>query len=55
MKAKNLDKRMLLDYLQGQDPRKVDPLYNAPLIPIFADAIDIFELRQLEKIKTETK
>ena len=29
IKAKNLDKRMVLDYLQGQDPRKVYPLYHA--------------------------
>ena len=28
IKAKNLDKRMVLDYLQGQDPRKVYPLYT---------------------------
>ena len=33
IKAKNLDKRMVMDYLQGQDPRKVYPLYHAPLIP----------------------
>ena len=25
IKAKNLDKRMVMDYLQGQDPRKVYP------------------------------
>ena len=55
IKAKNLDKRMVLDYLQGQDPRKVYPLYHAPLIPTFAGAIDIFELKQLKKIKVETK
>ena len=55
IKAKNLDKRMVLDYLQGQDPRKVYPLYHAPLIPTFAGAIDIFELKQLEKIKVETQ
>ena len=29
IKAENLDKRMVLDYLQGQDPRKVYPLYHA--------------------------
>ena len=55
IKAKNLDKQMVLDYLQGQDPRKVYPLYHAPLIPTFAGAIDIFELKQLEKIKVETQ
>jgi len=42
IKAKNLDKRMVLDYQQGQDPRKVYPLYHAPLVPTFAGAIDIF-------------
>ena len=31
IKAKNLDKRMVLDYLQGQDPRKVYPLYMLAL------------------------
>ena len=55
IKAKNLDKQMVLDYLQGQDPRKVYPLYHAPLIPTFAGAIDIFELKQLEKVKVETQ
>ena len=55
IKAKNLDKRMVLDYLQGQDPRKVYPLYHAPLVPTFAGALDIFEIRKLEKIKVETK
>ena len=53
IKAKNLDKQMVLDYLQGLDPRKVYPLYHAPLIPAFAGAIDIFELKQLEKIEVE--
>ena len=55
IKAKNLDKRMVLDYLGGKDPRKVYPLYHAPLIPTFAGAIDIFELKQLEKVKVETQ
>ena len=55
IKAKNLDKQMVMDYLQGQDPRKVYPLYHAPLIPTFAGAIDIFELKQLEKVKVETQ
>ncbi|MCS5612243.1 MAG: hypothetical protein NZ961_17620 [Candidatus Poribacteria bacterium] len=55
IKAKNLNKRMVLDYLQGQDPRKGYPLYHAPLVPTFAGAIDIFELKQLEKIKVATK
>ena len=55
IKAKNLDKKMILDYLQGQDPRKVYPLYHAPLVPTFAGAMDIFELRQFEKIKVETQ
>ncbi len=55
IKAKNLDKRMVLDYLAGKDPRKVYPLDHAPLIPTFAGAIDIFELTQLEKIKVETQ
>ena len=45
IKAKNLDKRMVLGYLQGQDPRKVYPLYHAPLIPTFVGAFDIFELK----------
>ena len=55
IRAKNLDKRMVLAYLQGQDPRKVYPLYHAPLVPTFAGALDIFEIRKLEKIKVETK
>ena len=55
IKAKNLDKRMVMDYLQGQDPRKVYPLYHAPLVPTFAGALDIFELKQLEKVKVETQ
>ena len=55
IKAKNLDKRMVLDYLQGQDPRKVYPLYHTPLVPTFAGALDIFELKQLEKVKVETQ
>ena len=55
IKAKNLDKQMVLDYLQGQDPRKVYPLYHAPLVPTFAGAIDIFELKQLEKDKVESQ
>ena len=53
IKAKNQDKQMVLDYLQGQDPRKVYPLYHAPLIPTFAGAIDIFRLKQLEKINVD--
>ena len=55
IKAKNLDKRMVLDYLKGQDPCRTYPLYHAPLIPTFAGSLDIFELRQLEKIKVETQ
>jgi hypothetical protein len=55
IKAKNLDKRMVLDYLGGEDPRRTYPLYHAPLIPTFAGAIDIFELKQLEKVKVETQ
>ena len=55
IKAKNLDKQMVLDYLGGKDPRKVYPLYHAPLIPTFAGAVDIFELNQLEKVKVETQ
>ena len=43
---------MVLDYLGGEDPRKVYPLYHAPF---FAGALDIFELKQLEKIKVETQ
>ena len=46
IKAKNLDKQMILDYLQGQDPRKVYPLYHAPLVPTFAGALDIFQLKK---------
>ena len=44
-----------MDYLKGQDLRKVYPLYHAPLISTFAGVIDIFELNQLEKIKVETQ
>ena len=55
IKAKNLDKQMVMDYLQGQNPRKVYPLYHAPLVPTFAGAIDIFELKQLEKVNVETQ
>ena len=55
IKAKNLDKQMVMDYLQGQNPRKVYPLYHAPVVPTFAGALDIFQLRELEKIKVETK
>ena len=55
IKAKNLDKRMVMDYLGGEDPRKVYPLYHAPLVPTFAGALDIFQLKELEKIKVETK
>jgi len=32
IKAKKLNKRMVLDYLQGRDPRKFHPLYHAPLL-----------------------
>ena len=52
IKAKNLSLQMVLDYLQ-QDPRKVYPLYHAPLIPTFASTIDIFGLKQLEKINVD--
>ena len=55
IKAKNLDKQMVMDYLGGKDPRKVYPLYHTPLVPTFAGSLDIFELKQLEKIKVETK
>ena len=55
IKAKNLDKQMVMDYLGGKDPRKVYPLYHTPLVPTFAGSLDIFELTQLEKIKVETK
>ena len=44
IRTKNLDKQMVMDYLGGKNPRKVYPLYHAPLIPTFAGAIDIFEL-----------
>ena len=46
---------MVMAYLHGQDPLKVYPLYHAPLVPTFAGALDIFQLRKLEKIKVETK
>ena len=46
IKAKNLDKQMVMDYLGGKDPRKVYPLYHAPLVPTFAGSLDIFELTQ---------
>ena len=46
---------MVLDYPQGQDPRKGYPPYHAPLVPTFAGVIDIFELKRLEKIKLEIK
>ncbi len=36
IKAKNLDKQMVMDYLGGKDPRKVYPLYHVPLIPTCA-------------------
>ena len=55
IKAKNLDKQMVMDYLGGEDPRRTYPLYHAPLIPTFAGAFDIFELKQLEKVKVETQ
>ena len=55
IKAKKLNKRMVLDYLQGRDPRKFHPLYHAPLVPTFAGVIDIFELKRREKIKLEIK
>ena len=55
IKAKNLDKQMVMDYLGGKDPRRTYPLYHAPLVPTFAGSLDIFELKQLEKIKVETK
>ena len=55
IKAKNLDKRMVLDYLQGEDPRRKYPLYHAHRVPTFAGAIDIFKLKQLEKIKVESQ
>ena len=46
---------MVLDYLGGEDPRRTYPLYHAPLVPTFAGALDIFELKQLKNIKVETK
>ena len=55
IKAKGLDKRMIMAYLQGEDPRRKHPFYYAPLVPTFAGAIDIFELKQLEKVKVETQ
>ncbi len=55
IKAKNLDKQMVMDYLGGEDPRRTYPLYHAPLIPTFVGAFDIFELKQLEKVKVETQ
>ena len=55
IKAKDLDKQMVLDYLLIQDSRKVYPLYHSPLIPTFAGVIDIFELKHLEKVKVETQ
>ena len=55
IKAKNLDKRMVMDYLGGEDPRRTYPRYHSPLVPTFAGSLDIFELNQLEKIKVETQ
>jgi hypothetical protein len=55
IKAKGLDKRMIMAYLQGEDPRRKHPFYYAPLVPTFAGALDIFQLRKLEKIKVRTK
>ena len=55
IKAKNLDKRMVMDYLGGEDPRRTYPLYHSSLVPTFAGSLDIFELKQLEKIKVETQ
>ena len=54
IKAKNLDKRMVMDYLGGEDPRRTYPLYHSSLVPTFAGSLDIFELKQLKKIKVET-
>ena len=51
IKAKNLDKRMVMDYLGGEDPRRTYTLYHST----FAGSLDIFELKQLEKIKVETQ
>ncbi|MFP6719744.1 MAG: hypothetical protein VCF25_05680 [Candidatus Poribacteria bacterium] len=39
IRAKNLDKRMVMDYLQGQDPRRKYPFYHAPLVPTCAPAV----------------
>ena len=55
IKAKGLDKRMIMAYLQGEDPRRKYPFYYAHLVPTFAGALDIFQLRKLEKIKVRTK
>ena len=55
IKAKGLDKRMIMAYLQGEDPRRKQPFCYAPLVPTFAGALDIFQLRKLEKIKVRTK
>ena len=41
IKAKNLDKQMVMDYLLIQIPRKVYPLYHVPLIPTFAVVLSI--------------
>ena len=46
---------MGLDYPKEEYPRKVYPLYHKLLVPTFADAIDIFEPKQLEKIKVDIR
>ena len=55
IKTKKLDKRMGLDYSLIQLPREVYPLYHPPLVSTCAGSLDIFELKQLKKIKVEPR
>ena len=53
--TKKLDKLMGLDYPLIQLPREVYPLYHPPLVSACAGSPDIFELKQLKKIKVEPR
>jgi len=46
---------MGLDYPLIQLPREVYPLYHTPLVSTSAGSLDIFELKQLKKIKVEPR
>ena len=55
IQTKKLDKLMGLDYPLIQLPREGYPLYHPPLVSTFAGSPDIFELKQLKKIKVEPR